>query len=176
PGGLLGLALAATMIRTALRLLPDSMPRVSSISMDAKVVSFALLLAVATGILCSLAPAFAALRTNPSQGLKEGAGTGTGASNLSWLRSALVVSEIAAALVLLTVSGAFLRSFQKMRAVDPGFRPDHVLIAEYQFPRNEHPNTPSVDTSDRAVLDRLAAKPGISAVGLTDALPSSGTI
>jgi len=176
PGGLLGLALAATIIRTALHLLPDSMPRVSSIAMDAKVMSFALLVAVATGILCSLAPAFAALRTNPTQGLKEGATTGTGASSHSWLRSALVVSEIAVALVLLTVSGAFLRSFQKMRAVDPGFRPDHVLIAEYQLPLNQYPNNASVDLFHRAVLDRLAAKPGIATVGLTDALPSSGSI
>jgi putative ABC transport system permease protein len=176
PGGLLGLALAATIIRTALHLLPDSMPRVSSIAMDAKVVIFALLVAVATGILCSLAPAFAALRTNPTQSLKEGAGTGAGASSHSWLRSALVVSEIAVALVLLTVSGAFLRSFQKMRAVDPGFHSDHVLIAEYQLPLNQYQNNSAVDIFHRAVLDRLAAKPGIAAVGLTDALPSSGSI
>ena len=176
PGGLLGLALAAVIIRTALHLLPDTMPRVSSIAMDAKVVLFALVLAVGTGILCSLAPAFAALRTSPTQGLKEGAGTGTGASSHSWLRSALVVSEISVALVLLTVSGAFLRSFQKMRAVDPGFRSDHVLIAEYQLPLNQYPNNASVDTFDRAVLDRLAAKPGVTSVGLTDALPSSGSI
>jgi predicted permease len=176
PGGLLGLALAATIIRTALHLLPDSMPRVSSIAMDAKVMIFALLLAVATGILCSLAPAFAALRTNPSQGLKEGAGTGTAASSHSWLRSALVVLEIAAALVLLTVSGAFLRSFQKMRAVDPGFRSGQVLISEYQLPLNQYPNNLAVDIFHHAVLDRLAAKPGIVSVGLTDALPSSGSI
>jgi putative ABC transport system permease protein len=176
PGGLLGLALAAIIIRTALHLLPDTMPRVSSIAMDAKVIFFALVLAVGTGILCSLAPAFAALRTNPTQGLKEGAGTGTGASSHSWLRSALVVSEISVALVLLTVSGAFLRSFQKMRAVDPGFRSDHVLIAEYQLPLNQYPNNASVDIFDRAVLDRVAAKPGVTSVGLTDALPSSQTI
>ena len=176
PGGLLGLALAAIIIRTALHLLPDTMPRVSSIAMDAKVILFALVLAAGTGILCSLAPAFAALRTSPTQGLKEGAGTGTGASSHSWLRSALVVSEISVALVLLTVSGAFLRSFQKMRSVDPGFRSDHVLTAEYQLPLNQYPNNASVDTFDRAVLDRLAAKPGVTSVGLTDALPSSQTI
>src|SRR5882762_9054902 len=176
PGGLLGLTLAATIIRTALHLLPDTMPRVSSIAMDAKVILFALVLAVGTGILCSLAPAFAALRTSPTQGLKEGAGTGTGASSHSWLRSALVVSEISVALVLLTVSGAFLRSFQKMRSVDPGFRSDHVLTAEYQLPLNQYPNNASVDIFDRAVLDRLATQPGVTSVGLTDALPSSQTI
>ena len=176
PAGLLGLAFAATLIRTALHLLPDSMPRVNSISMDGRVIAFALLLALATGILCSLAPAFAALRANLIEGLKEGAGTGTGAASHSWLRSALVVSEIAIALVLLTISGAFLRSFQKMRAVDPGFRPDHVLIAEYRLPLNQYATDASVDLFNRAVIDRLASKPGMIAVGIADQRPASGTV
>jgi putative ABC transport system permease protein len=173
-GGVLGLAFAAIAIRTALHLLPESMPRVDSISMDATVVIFALLAALATGALCSLAPAFAALRTNLTESLKEGARTGTGASSLSWLRSALVVSEIAIALVLLTVSGAFLRSFQKMRAVDPGFRPDHVLVAGYQLPLQQYSTNVSEDSFNHAVVDRLSSKPGIVAVGITNFLPASG--
>jgi len=174
-GGLLGLAFAATAIRTALHLLPESMPRVDSISMDGRVVTFALLVALATGALCSLAPAFAALRTNLTEGLKEGVRTGTGASNHAWLRSTLVVSEIAIALVLLTISGAFLRSFQKMRAVDPGFRPDHVLVAGYQLPLNQYPTDASADAFNRAVVDRFASKSGIVAVGITNSLPASGS-
>jgi putative ABC transport system permease protein len=170
-GGLLGLAFAATAVRAALHLLPDSMPRVDSISMDGSVVTFALLLALATGALCSLAPSFAALRTNLIESLKEGVKS---ASSHSWLRSALVVAEIAVALMLLTVSGAFLRSFQKMRAVDPGFRPDHVLVAEYQLPLTQYRTTASIDVFNRAVVDRLAGKPGIAAVGITDFLPASG--
>src|ERR1700730_14132915 len=148
-GGLLGLLFAATVIRTALQLLPDSMPRVDSISMDARVVTFALLLALATGALCSLAPAFAALRTNLMESLKEGVKS---ASSHSWLRSALVVSEIAIALILLTVSGAFLRSFHEMRSVDPGFHPDHVLVAEYQLPLTQYRNNTSTDAFNRAVV------------------------
>ena len=173
-GGLLGLAFAATAIRTALHLLPESMPRVDSISMDGSIVTFALLLALATGALCSLAPAFAALRTNLTESLKEGVSTSTGASSHTWLRSALVVAEIAVSLVLLTVSGAFLRSFQKMRAVDPGFRPDHVLVAGYQLPLNQYPTDASADAFNHAVVDRLASKPGIVAVGITNFLPASG--
>ena len=176
PGGLLGLAFAATLIRTALHLLPDSMPRVNSIAMDGMVVAFAFLLALATGILCSLAPAFAALRANLIEGLKEGAATGTGASSHTWLRSTLVVSEIAIALVLLTVSGAFLRSFQKMRAVDPGFHPDHVLVAEYRLPLNQYSTDTSVDLFNHAIIDRLGSTPGMLAVGITDQLPASGTV
>jgi predicted permease len=171
-GGLLGLAFAAIAIRAALHLLPDSMPRVDSV--DAGVAAFALLLSLATGALCSLAPAFAALRTNLTESLKEGVRTGTGASSHTWLRSALVVSEIAVALVLLTISGAFLRSFQKMRAVDPGFRPDHVLVAEYQLPLQQYPTHASADSFNHAVVDRLSSQPGIIAVGITNILPASG--
>ena len=172
-GGLVGLAFAAIAIRTALHLLPESMPRVDSISMNATVAAFALLLALVTGALCSLAPAFAALGTNLTESLKEGVPTGTGASSHSWLRSALVVSEIAIALVLLTIAGAFLRSFQKMRAVDPGFRPDHVLVAGYQLPLNQYPSNISVQTFNRSLVERLVSKPGVIAAGITNALPAT---
>ena len=175
-GGLLGLAFAAIVIRTALHLLPDSMPRIDSISLDGTVASFAFLVALACGTLCSLTPAFAALRTNASlsESLKEGSRIGTGASSHSWLRSFLVVSEVAIAMVLLTASFAFLRSFQKMRAVDPGFRPDHVLVAAYQLPMGQYPTDISADIFNRAVVEQLSNKPGILAVGLTSFLPASG--
>lgn len=175
-GGLLGLGFAAIVIRVALHLLPESMPRVDSISMDATVVVFSLAVAAASGALCSLAPAFAALRTDLTESLKEGARSSTGASSHAWLRSVLVVSEIAIALVMLTTSGAFLRSFQKMLAVDPGFRPDHVLVANYQLPLREYSNDASVDAFNRAVVDRLAGKPGIVAVGITSDLPASDAV
>ena len=173
-GGLLGLAFAAIAIGTALQFLPDSMPRVDSISIDAAVAAFAIVLALATGALCSLAPAFAALRTNLTESLKEGVQSGTGAASHAWLRSALVVSEIAIALVLLNMSGAFLRSFQKMRAVDPGFRPDHVLVAGYQLPLKQYSTAASADAFSHAVIDRLASQPGMIAVGITNVLPASG--
>jgi putative ABC transport system permease protein len=172
-GGLLGLAFAAAAIRTALHLLPESMPRVDSISIDATVASFALLIALATGAFCSLAPAFAALRTNLIESLKDSFRTATGASSHSWLRSALVVSEIAVALVLLTAAGAFLRSFQRMHAVDPGFRSDHVLVAGYQLPLNQYPTDVSATAFNRSVVDRLSTKPGIVSVGLANVLPAS---
>ncbi len=172
-GGLLGLAFAAVAVRTALRLLPDSMPRIDSISIDGAVAAFALIVAIVTGALCSLAPAFAALRTNLTESLKEGARTGTGSSSHTWLRSALVVSEIAIALVLLTVSGAFLRSFQKMRAVDLGFRADHVLVAEYQLPLQQYSTSVSADNFNHDVIEKLSNRPGVVAAGSTNGLPAS---
>jgi putative ABC transport system permease protein len=170
----LGLAFAAAAIRATLHLLPESMPRIDSISIDGNVVTFALLLALATGALCSLAPAFAALRTNLIESLKEGAQTGSGAASHTWLRSALVVSEIAIAMVLLTVAGALLRSFQRMRAVDPGFQPDQVLVASYQLPLNQYSTYAAADRFNHAVVERLSNQPGMVAAGITSVIPSLG--
>jgi putative ABC transport system permease protein len=148
------------------------MPRVDSISIDASVVAFSLGLALLTGILCSLAPAFAALQTNLTETLKEG-DRAAGAASHARLRSALVVVEVAVALVLLTTAGAFLRSLQKMRAIDLGFRPDHVLVAGYHLPAAQYSTQYSFDTFNGAVADKLSAKPGTVAVGLATTLPAS---
>jgi predicted permease len=163
-GGLLGLVFAVIAIRTTLHLMPDSMPRIDSVSMNPIVAAFALVVAVAAGVLCSLAPAFAALRINLIESLKEGAQIGGNASH-TWLRSALVVSEVAIALVLLTLSGVFLRSLQKMQEVDPGFRAEHALIAGYQLPLAQYPTT--------AFVDQLSSKPGVIAVAISNAVAAS---
>ena len=170
-GGLLGLAFAAIAIRTTLHLMPDSMPRIDSVSMNPIVAAFAFVVAVVAGVLCSLAPAFAALRSNLLESLKEGAQIGS--ASHTWLRSALVVSEVAIALVLLTLSGVFLRSLQKMQAVDPGFRADHALIAGYQLPLAQYPTEASVGKFNRAVMDQLSSKPGVTAVAISNAIAAS---
>ncbi len=173
-GGLLGLALAATVIRTATSLLPDTLPRVGSVSFDPWVAFFALLLAVATGACCSLVPAWAAIHTNLLQGLRDDARTSTGTAHQGWLRSTLVVGEIAIALILLTVTLAFLRSYQNMLAVDPGFQPQHVLVAGYELPDSQYKNDSSVATFNREVVDRLARQTSVAAVGLSNVLPANG--
>jgi putative ABC transport system permease protein len=173
-GGLLGLALAAAALRMVLHLLPDSLPRIDSVSINLPVALFALLLAIATGVLCSLAPAFAAVRTNLLEGLKDDARSGSGSARQGWLRSMLVAAEIAIALVLLTVSLAFVRSYQKMLAVDPGFLPDHELIAGYELPASHYATDASIQTFNREVVARLAAQPAVSAVGLSNFMPANG--
>ena len=173
-GGLLGFGLAAVAVRSVVRLLPESMPRIDSIAIDLNVVVFALVIAAVTGVVCSLAPAFAAMRTNLRESLNESARGGTGAASHAWLRSALVVTEIAVALVLLTVSGALLKSFQKMRDVDPGFRVDHLMVAGFQLPLSQYATTDSADLFRRAVLQKLEGKPGVIATGITSILPGSG--
>ncbi|MGH9586081.1 MAG: ABC transporter permease [Acidobacteriaceae bacterium] len=173
-GGLLGLALAAVALRAVVPLLPASMPRINAISINTGVAGFAFLIAVATGVLCSLAPAWTAVRTNLIEGLKEDARSATGSLRQNWLRSFLVVAEIAIATILLTASLAFLRSYQKMLAVDPGFHPDHVLIAGYRLPAQQYATESSMATFNREVVSRLAIQPATVAVGLANTLPDTG--
>jgi predicted permease len=174
-GGVLGLTLAALALRVGKSLLPQSLPRISEISLNWNVVGFALLLAVSTGLLCGLAPAFAALRTNVNGTLKEGGRSGTSGGGHARLRSTLVVTEIAIALVLLTASGLLLRSFEKMRSVDLGFRPEHVTTAAYSLPQKQYATQPAVDAFNNELLRRLRQLPGATSVGLTSLLPASGT-
>ncbi len=113
-GGLLSLVFACVAIRIASHSLSESMPRIGSISIDVPVALFTLGSAVTVGVLCSLVPAFVALRTNLIAGLKDNVARSTGAVSHTRLRSALVVVEIGVALVLLIASLAFVRSYQKM--------------------------------------------------------------
>src|SRR5207248_617733 len=153
-GGVLGLVFAAIAIRVGVSRLPETLPRVDEIGLNWQVVAFALLLAVLTGIACGLAPAFAGLRTKVNDTLKEGGRTGTHGGGHARMRSALVVGEIAIALVLLATCGLLLRSFQKMRDVNLGFRPDHTLIAGYSLPQKQYSTQTQVDGFNDALLRR----------------------
>ena len=115
------------------------------------------------------------MRTNLLESLRESGRTSTGTSH-AWLRSALVVAEIAIAMILLTVSVAFVRSYQKMLAVDPGFRPDHVLVAGYQLPLEQYSTGSAAQRFDREVLDHLGGKPGIVAAGMAEVLPATASV
>jgi predicted permease len=173
-GGLVGIGLAAAAIGYGRDLLPSNLPRISDISLNWTVAGFALALAVLTGVLCGLAPAFAALHTNVNASLKEGGRSGSAGGNHTRLRSTLVVMEIAVALTLLTASGLLLRSFQKMSNVDLGFQPDHVTIAGYVLPRRQYSSQTQVDTFNKELLKKLQQLPAVKSVGLTSTLPSIG--
>jgi predicted permease len=173
-GGLVGLAFAAAALRLGISLLPETLPRIHEIGLNWPVMAFALGLALLTGLLCGLAPAFAAIHTSVNGTLKESGRTGTTGSGHARLRSVLVAAEIAIALVLLTASGLLLRSFAKMRAVDIGFRPDHTLTAFYGLPGYQYATQASIDAFDEQVLRTVRQLPGVDAVGITTVLPSTG--
>ncbi|MBV8435974.1 MAG: ABC transporter permease [Silvibacterium sp.] len=173
-GGVLGLALAAITLRVSASLLPETLPRINEIGVDWVVVAFALALALLTGAICGLAPAFAAIRTSVNDTLKEGGRTGTSGGGHARLRSALVVTEIAIALVLVAASGLLLRSFEKMREVDLGFQPDHTLVAAYALPQKKYATQASINEFNDELLRRLQPLPGVKSAGLTSFLPASG--
>jgi len=155
-------------------MLPESLPRISEIGLNWKVVGFALALGAVTGLVCGLVPAFAALRTNVNANLKEGGRSGSEAGGHTRLRSTLVVAEIAIALVLLTASCLLLRSFEKMRSVDLGYQPQHVTTASYSLPQKQYEKQAQVDTFNRELLRRLNELPGATGTGLTSLLPAGG--
>src|SRR6266702_3104988 len=175
-GGVLGLVMAAAALRVGKSMLPESLPRISEIGLNWNVVGFALALGVVTGVVCGLAPAFAALRTNVNANLKEGGRSGSEGGGHARLRSTLVVAEIAIALVLLTASCLLLRSFEKMRSVDLGFRPEHVTTGAYGLPQKQYTKQSQIDEFNRALLQRLRALPGVTAAGLTSLLPAEGSV
>jgi len=173
-GSALGLGLAALALYVGRSLLPESLPRIGEIGLNWWVVAFAIGLGILTGLLCGMAPAFAALRTDVNGVLKEGGRSGTAGGAHARLRSALVVAEIAIALVLLTASGLLLRSFAKMREVNLGYRPDHLATAAYGLPQKQYGKQAQIDTFNRELLDRLNQLPGVTAAGLTSVLPTGG--
>jgi predicted permease len=173
-GGLIGVGLAAFAIYGGRNLLPGDLPRTNEITLNWTVAGFALLLAALTGVMCGLAPGFAALRTNVSAQMKEGGRSGSGSATHARLRSGLVVLEIAVALMLLAAAGLLLRSFQKMSQANLGFEPDHVTTAAYLLPRKQYSTQAQIDTFNRDLLDRLRQLPETRAAGLASTIPMTG--
>jgi len=124
--------------------------------------------------MCGLIPALAAARTSVNEALKEGGRTGSPGSGYARLRSALVVAELAVALVLLTASGLLLRSFEKVRSVDLGLRTDHMLTAHYNLPRQQYGTQAAIDSFNWLLLNKLQTLPGVQAAGVTSLLPVAG--
>jgi predicted permease len=173
-GGALGLVFAEIALRLGVSHLPETLPRIREIGINWEVVLFALVLALFTGAICGLAPAFAGLRTKVNDSLKEGGRSGTGSGHVR-LRSALVVGEIAIALMLLAACGLLLRSFENMREVDLGFHPDHVLVGTYSLPQQQYSKQSEVDTFNDELVRRVEELPGVKSVGITTFLPASGS-
>lgn len=172
-GGGLGLLLAANLVRVGVSWLPETLPRVNEIGVDWRVGMFAMVLAVMTGLVCGLAPAFAALRTSVNETLKEGGRTGTAGGGHARLRSALVVAEIAIAMMLLVACGLLLRSFERMRAVDLGFRPDHTLSGYFSLPPQAYGKQKAINDVEDEIIRRVKQLPGVKSVGFSSFLPDT---
>jgi putative ABC transport system permease protein len=144
-----------------------------STTLDLRVLGFSLLLSLAVGVLFGLVPAARASRPELQSLLKEGGRTGTSLRSQRLLK-ALVVSEIAVALVLVAGAGLMLRSFQKLQQVSLGFDEKRLLAMEITLPATRYPDRASQVRFYNQVLEKLRALPGIEAAGVTTNHPFTG--
>lgn len=171
-GGALGLFLAYFGAQALVQLVPQNMPLAADLSLDARVLAFTLLIALATGVIFGLVPAWQAARTGPALALKAGGRGNTAGGNR--LRHALVVLEIALALVLLVGAGLLLRTFDHLGKVDPGFRPEGLLTARLTLPETTYGKPAEVDAFYDRLLARLRTLPGVRNASTIVPLPLSG--
>ncbi len=177
--GVAGVLAAKLTLSFILRFVPASVPRLAEVGVDRTVLLFALLISIFTGITFGLAPAFQAMKADMTAATREGAqGSGYSAKTFR-LRSLLIVSELALAVVLMVGAGLLLRTFWGLLQENPGFNPSRVITASFYLPV---PNDPKMDVyADfskrtsffRDVIRRVAAIPGIDRAAMTSDLPGA---
>jgi putative ABC transport system permease protein len=172
-GGTLGIVAAVwgtTLIEaSAARFLPT----LGQIEIDTKVLIFTAAISVVTGIVFGIIPAWRAARPDLNETLSDGGRSAGAASTRSPLRSALVVAEVALALVLLICAGLLIKSVMRLRGVDPGFKPDRLVTMNVWLPTAKYPKAPDWNLFFNRMLERIQTIPGADAAGLTSVLPVS---
>ena len=171
-GGAAGLLLAAWGTRSLLALAPEDLPRVKDVALDGRVLGFTLLVTLITGIVFGLVPALQASRPNLNETLKEGGRGTTGGHHR--IRSSLVITEVAVALVLLVGAGLLIRSFIRLQQVNPGFNTKNAMSANVALPGRKYPNSDQYLSFFTQLIEKIAALPGVVAVGATQSLPIQG--
>jgi putative ABC transport system permease protein len=172
----LGVLAAWWGVHTLVALSGEFLPRAADIRVDAGVLAFAVLISLATGVLFGVWPALrASAGSGTSTTLREDSrGTvGSGAANRA--RAALVTMEVALAVVLVVGAGLMLRSFERLMAADPGFRPDNVLLVRMAMPFSPEGGPGKLAADRQRVVDRVRAVPGVVSVGATKNAPLTGS-
>jgi putative ABC transport system permease protein len=169
-GGLLGVLISLWGTDLLVRLGPRNLPRLTEIGVDVRVLLYTAGVTILCGILFGLAPALQASRTRLSETLHDGA-RGTTDSTGRRLRSILVVSEFALAVMLLVGAGLLIRSFQRLQSVSPGFDGEGLLTASVSLPEVRYPEEPARAAFFRQLLERAGSLPGVQSAALTMALP-----
>jgi predicted permease len=171
-GGVLGLIVAQIGGAMLLRLASGQLPRASEVSLNLPVIAFTAAIAIITGVAFGLVPALRASSPALQESLREGTrGSTTGSGGL---RGALVVSEVALAMVLVVGAGLMTRSFVKLLNVDLGFAPDHRVAINYTISTARHQTNVDLRQTYRDMLERVRAVPGVIAAGAIRDLPFHG--
>jgi predicted permease len=173
-GGAFGLLLAFWMVDVLVSFAPKGTPRLEEIAIDRSVLAFTFGIAMLTGLVFGMAPAVLSSRANLTSAMKEGGRDTSATSRGNRVRSALVVSEVALALMLLVGAGLLIKSFMNLRRVDPGFNPKSVLRVNVTLPRTRYPERSQVAIFFKQLVDRVAVLPGVESVGAVSSLPLGG--
>jgi putative ABC transport system permease protein len=173
-GAGIGLGVAFGGVRALLLLAPQDAPVSLDVRLDATVLLFTTLVAVAAGVLFALAPAWQMSRMARYDALKDGRRSATTGAARQRLRSMLVAGEVALALLLLAGAGLLLRSLAALENVNPGFKPDGVVIAGVTLPRTQYADPAKQAAFYRAVVDSLSNLPGVTAAAAGEPIPFSG--
>ncbi|MBX7183740.1 MAG: ABC transporter permease [Vicinamibacteria bacterium] len=160
-GGVAGCALATALIPLLTSILPQDVPRLAGAAVNARVLAFAVVSSIATGLAFGWGPAMRASGGDPSAGLRDG-GSGSGDHRGQSLRRGLVVAQVAMALVLVTCGALLMRSFERLRQVDPGFRPEGILAFQVVLPAR-YAAMPEISAGYNELLSRLRGLPGVLA-------------
>ena len=170
-GGFVGLLLATWGVDLLLALGPENIPRREEIGLDAGVLVFTLAVSLLTGLIFGLVPAWQASKADLNVTLKEGGQLQGTSAKHQRLRNALVIAEIALALVLLTGSGLLIKSFARLLDVNPGFDTSNVLALQVTLPSSKYSQEQKRAAFYQQLEERLKALPGVQAVGAVSRLP-----
>ena len=178
-GTALGVALSALAVPMLLRLAPETIPRLEEVSVNGRVLLFAVVAAVLSAALFGLAPSVRYSRPDVIAALRHGGRSATDHPSRYRGRNLLVIVQTAMALVLLIGSGLLARSFMRLMSTDQGFAAAHVLTFRVALPQTTYPKAPEVARFTQQLVDRLAGLPGVESAGATTELPivagTSGT-
>ena len=173
-GGGLGIALALAGVQLLDALVPPSIMGAAPLRMDARVLGFTVVIALATGLLFGLLPALGARRTDAGAVLKSGgSGAATGGQSAR-LRQAFVLAEVAVAVMLLIGAALMLRSLHALLTTDSGVRPEQVATLELTLARADYPNTTARRQFYEGVIERLERIPDVAAAAAINELPLRG--
>ena len=174
-GGTAGVMLAVWGLDLLRSIGAQTVPRLAEVNLDLRVLLVTLGTAVATGIVIGLIPALATGKPELTEALKEGGRGSTSGIRRNKLRNALVIAEVALALVLLVGASLLMKSFVRLQNVHPGFEPKNVLTMEVALPLLKYPRGKPVADFYAEVTRRVKALPGVEAAAFTSILPLSGT-
>nr|MBA2622689.1 ABC transporter permease [Chthoniobacterales bacterium] len=174
-GGFAGVLLAVWGLDLLSAVGAQTVPRIAEVNIDLRVLLVTLAVAVGTGIIFGLIPALASGKPELTEALKEGGRGSTSGLRRNRLRNALVITEVALALVLLVGAALLMKSFVRLQNVDPGFNPKNVLTMEVALPLLKYPRGKPVADLFAEATRRVKTLPGVEAVAFTSILPLSGT-